>query len=158
MSTPISNFIEPIRFLLGDHDDDADARLYEDAAYLRGLRVAINSGMLPGFTMVGSDQVTPDVTTQAHYAILSAKVAYHFASSVPSRRRIRTRAWSEEIGDFKELTLALEKLVFDLENGNLFSGWQSYAGFLEGYRGLTDKWAWMTRLTLDAPWATVTFP
>jgi hypothetical protein len=155
MSTPIANFIDPIRFLLGDHDDAN--RLYEDAAYNRGIKAAVNCGMLEGFTLVTSDpsQITPDVVTQGDYAVLSAKVAYWFASSVPSRRRIRTRAWSEEIGDNNQLVMNLATLVHQMESGNVVFGWQSYMGFLEGFSGIKDAWAWMTRLSMDAPWATV---
>jgi len=155
--TPITDFYDPVRFLLGDHDDTA--RLYEDSAIARGVRTCIKGGLIPKYA-ISADQITPDVATPNDYLLIAAHCARLFQSANPEHYSYRTRAIAETIGggglfgrghDFD-----LAQLIYRLENGDMFDGWQSFASWLQGYSGVSDQWLHLVRLKLTMPFQTVT--
>lgn len=154
----INDFIEPVRWLLGDHND-AD-RMFDDAAYLRGLRLVVKGGQVNGYGL-DSDNLTivPDVPDGPVYLLVAAKVARGFAASVPSRQGVKTRAWSETMGDYEQLLAKLEELIHDCESGTEGIGFQSYLGFINGYTRAEGKvWQFMTRLTFTGPPVQISMP
>lgn len=158
MSDQVDEFIEPVRWLLGDHNDAI--RMYPDAVYERGIKTIVKGGQVDGYTLAG-DQVTivPDVPDGPTFLLLAAKVALGFAQSFPARQGTRTRAWSETIGDYDTLVDRLRELVYDCENGNMGVGFQGYLAFISGYTRMEGKvWQFMARLTFLGPPLQVSLP
>lgn len=154
----VSDFIEPVRWLVGDHNDAG--RLYDDSQYQRGIRVIVKGGQVSGYSLLSDNNtITPDVPDGGPYLLLSAKVARGFVASVPSKQSVRTRGWSQSTGDFELLLEKLEQLIQDCENGNMGLGFQNYAGFLAGYRNVENRaWDFMTRLISTGVVDQIMFP
>lgn len=136
MGTPVSDFYDPVRFLLGDHDDAV--RLYPDAAIARGVRVLLRGGQVEGFT-VSSDQQTvePMIQDPNIYLLLAAKVARRFVGALPENQGAATRAFRENIGHFRTLCGDLDEQIYKLENGTMFSGWRSFYSWAEEVMGMS---------------------
>lgn len=154
MSTPVSDFYDPVRFLLGDHDDTD--RLTQDTAIARGVRTLIKGADISGYTLDGAgNNLSPNVTA-SDYMRIAAKVALRYVGSFPERQSAATRGWRESIGSFKGLKIDLEELIYKIESGGMFEGWQSLATWLEGFSGVRESWLHLVRLKVDAPFNTVT--
>ena len=157
----VTEFREPVRWLLGDHDDEI--RMYEDATIDRGVRVVVKSGQVKvngvTYELSGDNlNVDPDVPSGRPYLVLIAKVALGFVSANPDRQSMRTRAFSESIGGFTVLKERLEQLIYEAESGDGALGFQNYLGWVEGYSGMGGRtWGWMTRLEFTGMVDTVRF-
>lgn len=159
MPTPISEFCDPVRFLVGDHFDGE--RLTDDSAIARGVRVLIKGGQAPARTpayALTGDQlaITPDVGDPNHYLLIAAKVAKMYMGSQPDRQSYGDRGHREVLGSFRHLDFDLHELIYKLENGAMFDGWQSFASWLEGFAGVRKSWLHLTRLKLQMPFDSVT--
>lgn len=154
MATLISDFYEPIRFILGDRD--STVRLYDDSAISAGVRSSIKMNYLPGFTLTGDLlSVTPDVSDPNDYALLVLKIARSFVAPNPSRYSYKTRAISESFGDYKQFIAMLDESLHELENGVMFAGWQMFKGWWEGMFGVSLV-SVLTQVNVKAPWRTLT--
>ena len=157
MSTPISDFTDPVRFLLGDHDDTY--RLTQDSAIARGVRCLVKGGQIPGFSLTGDNLgITPDVSAAADFMLVAAKVAKSYIGSQPDRQSFGDRGHRESIGSFKELVFDLNHLIYKLESGDgaMFQGWQSLHSWVEGMSGVRKAWTVFTRVNIQAPFDTLT--
>lgn len=151
--TPVTDFIDPVRFLVGDHYDEE--RLTEDSAIERGVRMLVRGGQanFNGTTVVlaqSNQQIDPTVSDPNHYMLIAAKVAKLYMSSLPSRQSSRDRGQGESIGDFRTLDFNLDELIYKLESGAMFNGWQSLASWIEAFSGPQSSWLQLVRLkTVD---------
>jgi hypothetical protein len=156
MSTPISDFYDPVRFLLGDHDDTF--RLTQDSAIARGVRCLVKGGQIPGFSLTGDNLgLTPTLTLASDFMLVSAKVAKAYINSQPDRQSFGDRGHRESIGSFKDLVFDLNLMIYKIESGDgaMFRGWQSLHSWVEGMSGVRKQWTVFTRLDLQAPFNTV---
>lgn len=136
MATAITDLYPYLRHLLGDRDSAIQE--YEDAALLTAVRTAIRTNALPNFSLTSdSNSITPAVSDANQFALLLYRVVRSFAAARPDRRSVRTRAFTETEGSWRTFLHELENDIHRLENGDLFSGWQSFYGWLEGVSGLS---------------------
>jgi hypothetical protein len=154
MSTPVSDFRDPIRFLLGDNSTPSE---YSDAALDRGVRTFIRGNGAPDYALTPDNlSITPDPTAQ-DYMLISAKTALLFNASRPRSYSFATRGYKQSAGGIGEnLNFELHRLIAETEAGSLFDGWQSLASWLEGMSGVRQAWAHLTRVEVDAPFNTAT--
>jgi hypothetical protein len=153
MSTPISEFRDPVRCFLQDNDDTI--LMYEDGVVDRGVRTLIRCGLVAGFSLDAANNITPTVTEGRDFLLIAARTALNFAVGNPDRQGVRMRAFSENVGNFKELVEHLRDLIYKTESGDMAMGWQSFASFVEGYSGVRKPWAWLARFELNGPFLTV---
>ncbi len=153
MATLISDLREFVRFVAGDNDDQNP--IYQPTALDRGIRFVIKGNYLPNYAlMVDNLSITPDLTDPNQFLLLVYTVAKRFMVAEPDGQSSRTRAYSERIGNFRDLIFDIEKQLYLLENGTMFASWQSLADFLEGYAGVRNVFQHLSRLKLAAPFTT----
>jgi hypothetical protein len=155
VSTPLSDFYEPLRYLLGDYD--ADVRVYTDSALAGALRSVVYLNGLPGYSVtLDRASVTPSVANVDGnaYALLVYKTAQLFAVREGDSYEYRTRALQERFGGAKELIWHLSETIYKLEHGGMFAGWQQFTGWWEGMFGL-NLTALLTAVEVDAPASTL---
>jgi hypothetical protein len=123
MSTPISEFREPIRVLIGDNDPDIPFR--EDAQIDAAVRTVVNLSKVVGdqttvdnYTMDIAGAITPTLTATGDPKAY-AQCVYHasrlfVADMQPTAWR--TRAFSQVIGENREKIWALLEDLYNLEN------------------------------------------
>ncbi len=154
----ISDWLEPVRFLLGDHGptpEFADATIESGLIFfLKGGRLRRHAVVMPGRT------VSPAVTDPNLYMLLALLVAKHLAGSRPDRRSFRSRAWAESEGGRGQLIFQLEEELHRLEGGAMFEAWGSLGSWLQGVGGLpgTCLWSHLTRVQVEAPVDSVSVP
>lgn len=147
--TAIADFYETIRFLLGDHD--ATVQQYPDGVLLKAVRSTIRLQQIPGYA-VAPDQVnlTPEVTDANHWALIAYHTVKAFVDNNPDKYSYKTRAMSESFGSWRDFLDELKTNIYRLENGTMFSTWQSYYTWLSGISGLPLDLV-LTRLSVRAP-------
>jgi len=151
MGTPITDFIDPVRVWLGDHDDTI--RMYSDDSIERGVRVAIKGGDLEDYSLsVDLTEITPAITDANVYMLLAAKVARRFVGALPSSQSAATRAFRESIGSFRGLCVDLDDAIDRAEGGNLFDGWDTCYCWISSICGSCTV---STRYTHHEPSATL---
>lgn len=135
MSTLISSLRAPLRFILGDRD--SAFYLFSDTILDDGVRSAILLNELKNYALTADQlSVTPALTDPNKFALLCFKTAKMFMDSNPDRYSFKSRAFSESIGGYREFLSTLEQKIYKLENGAMFSGWQSFHAFLSGISGV----------------------
>lgn len=156
--TPVAEFREVLRSLLGDHN--ADAHAYSDANLDAGVKAAVRLQQVPGVAVVagrelmGSGGAGLSVT---EFARLAYRTARQFVSANPDAYEYRMRALSERFNGHRNLLMELEDRLHDLENGTMFSSWQQFRSFVAGPAGL-DRWAIATEMTGTPPRDTEAYP
>jgi len=155
MSTPLSEFREPLRHLLGDRDPATYQ--YSDANLDVGTRTVVRMGLVEGYSMTADLlSVTPAVTDANAYALLLYQTVKSFVASQPDSYSYRTRALSEQFRGARDFVSTLELNIHELKNGTMFMGWQQFAGWFASLTG-TNPWENLISLELDAPTQTMTF-
>lgn len=154
--TPVTEFREPVRFLLGDHEEPP---LYLDTAIDRGVRFVVKGGLIEGQTLSPDlSQIQPGLTDPNQYLLLGYEVAQRFLAAQPDRQSFRTRALSRSVGGMASPLFAVEEAIYKLRHGAMFDGWGSFGTWLIGVGGLPGEalWAHLSRLYLRQPVDTVT--
>ncbi len=154
MSTPLTDFYDALRSVLGDLD--ATVRVYEDDSLLKGLRTVIGCGKLSGYTLT-SDRlgITPEIPTDGSgdpnkFALLLYHTALLFVGPTPDRFSFRTRAYSESSGSVREFIFKLEEMIHELESGSAFGSWQMFEGWYAALAG-RSLWEGLTEVTTEQP-------
>ncbi len=155
--TAISEFYDPVRFILGDHDPgNPDV---EDAAISRGIKFIVRGGEVPGYTISG-DNITPEVTVARDYRLITLLTARAFRASEPDSKsmRVRPHAWSK--GGYRTFLRMLDLAIAEARGGgpsaSKFCGWSNFLSWLEGQSGISNTWMHLTRMKLEAPFTEVT--
>jgi hypothetical protein len=99
--------------------------------------------------------ITPGLDNPNTWMLMVYKAASVFAYAGGDAYSYRTRAMSESFGASNHLLMSLETALHELQNGTMFSSWQSLSGWAAGLTGL-EFWSHMTQLTFTAPIQTVT--
>ena len=123
MATLVSEFRDPVRVFLGDVDEAA--LMYADSVVDRGVRTVVKGGLVAGYTTDGTN-ISPTVAEGRDWLLIAAKAARLFFAAEPSRRAVRTRGWSESVGNYKEALWHLDRLIHVAENGAMVSSWRSF--------------------------------
>jgi hypothetical protein len=155
--TPISEFYTPVRMVLGDLD--SSAQLYSNQSILEVVRMVVYGGQIPGYTLSADKlYVTPDLVDPNSWLLLVYKAAAVFAfPALGERYSYQHRALSESFGGNLALLQRLETELYRLENGSMFSSWQSMADWLAGTTG-QNIWQTMTEMKTTVPVSTFTIP
>lgn len=149
-----------LRILLGDFDPIVQQ--YPDTVLADSLRTTMLFGKAPSPYALTPDNngITPDIgsdpTSVNTYALISYYSARWFVMSRPDRYSFKTRAMSESFGSSAKFLQTLEQEIHLLENGTMFSGWQSYFAWLHGVAGLPLGEV-LAGFELQAPLWTATF-
>lgn len=119
MATSLASFVEPVRALLNDNDP-MGVYMIDTEEIIAAMKLILNTGKVPGYA-VSSTDVAPDLTPADTNAY--ARLVYHTAkifTNVMARESFNTRAFSESIGEAKELIGAVIDEVYRLENGEMY--------------------------------------
>lgn len=116
--TPLSDFTDLVRAILGDHDDTWP--LYEAASIARVVKSIVRLGesaALDGITL-GQDGIslTPALSTPAQWAELTYRACRRFLLPNAAASAWGSRALRESVGDQYALLCRLEMDLYDLEN------------------------------------------
>lgn len=119
MSTPIANFREPIRCLIGDNDPDIQFR--ENAQIDAAIRTVVDMGKVVGdqttvdrYSVTSSrDAITPDLSA-ADDPKAFAQLVLHAAKLFvcdSATSSWRTRAFSESVGaNYEQVWIIMEEI------------------------------------------------
>lgn len=156
MPTLISEFYDPVRGVLGDHNDAN--RLYQDTAIARAVKTVARLNLLPGYTVsVDGLNLEPTVAAPVDFARVILYTARAFISGAPGAMSFRTRGFSgSQSSRAGEQGADLNLMIHQLENGAMFNGWQSLAQWFEGFAGRNRVWGNLVRVKVQAPFETVT--
>jgi hypothetical protein len=120
LPTSVSDFVQPIRSILSDTDPDVpafDTEQIEDA-----VRTVLKMGRIPGFTLGNDlDTVSPRLdwrTDPLSYSRVVMHAVRLFVVGI-TRTSFNTRAFSESIGEPKELVDSVINDVYKLDNGEM---------------------------------------
>jgi hypothetical protein len=128
-------FYRPLRILLRDYD--ASVRQYPDEVLRDGVRTTVQLGKLTGYALsVDELSITPTIANANTFALGVYHTAKLFVQGQPEHYSFKTRGYSESQGNLGRYLSVIEQEIHALENGTLFSGWQSYYAWLHGMAGL----------------------
>jgi hypothetical protein len=128
-------FYGGLRILLMDYDPSVQQ--YSDAILLGGLQTVIQMGKVPAYALTPDNQgLAPDVANPNDYALITYHTARLFVAPRPDRYSFKTRGFAESVGSYSRYLSTLEMEIHTLENGEMFSSWQSYFAWLHGVAGL----------------------
>ena len=131
----ITVFYPATRILLGD--TDLVAQQYPDAVLLQAVRAVMFLNKLPGFALTPDQNfITPDFGDPNNYALITYHTVKLFVQNRPERFDFKMRGYSEQTGNTNRFLSSIEAEIHALENGTMFSGWQSYFAWLHGMAGL----------------------
>lgn len=156
----ISLFYPALRILLADFD--SVVQQYPDAILKQGVQTAMMLGKAPTPYALTPDTngITPDIGSDPVSVNAFSLISYHtarlFVMPRPDRYSFKTRAMSESFGGWSKMLQTLEMEIHNLENGTMFSGWQSYFAWLHGVAGL-PLGEILAGFELQAPLWTATF-
>lgn len=147
--TPVADFCELVRPILGDHDDNF--RLYEDAAIARVIRGLVKMGQVDGLAIAADTAyLTPALATPAQWALLTWKACRTFVLPEATGGSWGMRAMRESVGNNFPLLMQLETSIYDAENPGMSSvlggDWPAWCGWLGG---LLDAPVYHVRRTFD---------
>jgi len=149
----IAQMFEPVRVCLGDFNQQF--RKYENDAILSVVRTCLMTGQVPGQT-VGPDLVSivPGIINPSDLALLMYKSAKTFLTPRVAEWRLDTRAMSQRVGRQDHFFFELTNAIYDLENGAMFSSFQSFYAWVNSLTGI-DIWSVLSDMKTNAPVATV---
>lgn len=131
--TPLNLLHIPLRTLLGDFDNGTTPLTWTDSVLSDALRTVLLMGRVSGYA-VGEDQaaITPgilppdgDPNDFALLLLVAAKMLMFPQSPAVS---LRTRAMTFRRGSLKDLLIAWDTQIEDLQSGDLFQSWDALRG------------------------------
>jgi len=145
---------EPVRTILGDFD--AKFRKYQDGAIDSVVRTCLLIGNVPGQTLaVDRLSISPGITTSCDLARLMYHAAKKFVDPNTAQYSYRLRAIEERFGRQELFLRELQNAIYELENGEMFSSFQSFYSWVNALTGI-DIWSLMSDMNTIAPVAAVT--
>jgi hypothetical protein len=142
-STALTRLYRPVRFLLDDRDPTIV--LYEDAVLADGIKTVVELGLLNhavitppgGFRLSGDESaIEPGLDNPNLFALGCYHTALAFLGTEHDRYAYKTRPFAETFGNRGRYLASLEAKLHQLENGELFAGWQSMYSWFAGVSGL----------------------
>jgi hypothetical protein len=141
MSLAITEFREPLRFLLGDLNPQEQS--YSNADLDAGVKSAVRLASVDGLELTACRnriQATGGTDpTSNQFALLSLKTAEIFVSANPDGYQYRTRALAERLDGWTNLLEALRGRIYELQAGDGFLTWQEWSQFLYGTDGINRR-------------------
>ena len=155
MATALADLYGLARMVLGDRD--TAWQLHEDSAIKAALQAVLRFGDLPGYALSADGlYCDPALAAPKDLKLLVYRSVLLFYQNMPDSYSIRTRAVSESFGSFREFVAKIEEEISLLENGAaLFSGWQTYHGWVQGMAGL-DLVKELCDVSVSVPVQTIT--
>ena len=149
----IAQMYEPVRVCLGDFNPNF--RKYSDEAVASVVRTCLRIGKIP-LQSVGSDgwSITPGIVLPADMALLMYHSAKMFMGPLAIETRIESRALGQKKGRPELFWFDLNNAIYDLENGEMFSCFQSFYAWVNSLTGI-DIWSVLSDMRTTAPVATV---
>jgi hypothetical protein len=130
-----SLFYPGTRILLMDYDPTV--RMFPDGVIDDAIRTVIQMGKVPRYALaVDLGSITPDIANPCDYALVTYHTAKMFLVGRPDRYAFKTRGFAESVGNYYRALTTIEQEIHNLENGTMFSAWQSYFSWLHGVAGL----------------------
>lgn len=153
MSTPVSNFYEPVRAFLDDFN--TTVQKYSDTTIASVVRAIVNCGEMPGYTMQDHANIAPGVNDMRVFGQIVYRTCIRLVAPRTSAYSYRTRAISESFGSSREFLMSLESALLDSENAGVsFNSSLDFASWAKSVTGV-DIWAGLTDMNVNAPVATV---
>ena len=116
MATPILDFREPLRTILGD--THPTIKRYQVDQLDLSVKLVVQLGKAPGIEVSGTD-LTPSVTPTNDEAENWAKILFHaakrFILPAAAAWSFRTRALSQSFGDKRELVFDILSEIYALD-------------------------------------------
>jgi hypothetical protein len=152
-TTLIREFYEPVRAALGDMN--SQFQQYEDSAIASVVRTVIRAGKVEGYQLAADRQgIIPLIGNAADFARVMYHSAKMFLAPNSMEYGYRTRALQERFGRPDLFYRELETALYRLENGDMFSSFQSFYAWANSLTGI-NVWALMTDMKVNAPVCTV---
>lgn len=149
----LRQMFEPVRATLGDFN--SQFRKYQDDAIASVLRACLMVGKVPGQTVTPDRQgITPGIVLPSDMALLMYHSAKMFLVPNLADYRYETRALSERFGRQDTFYFELTNAIYYLENGDMFSSFQSFYAWVNSLTGI-DIWSVLSDMKTSAPVATV---
>ena len=142
----VSNFVTPVRVILGDREEPY---MFDASAIADAVRLVVRCGEVPGYAMATGDEnsITPDVAEGSDYGLLVYSTAVIFPRSNPSLYSWKSRAITERWGNWDRFIADLEERIHSLRNGVPLQGWQTAYGFIPALEGVS-----LSRLLTEVEW------
>lgn len=150
----VADVLPVLRILLNDLNPSVQE--FPDATLTQGVKSLLLLNQMPGYAL-SPDQTTiqPPFPNADGFALVCFKTARLFVAGQPDRYEFRSRAFTEKIGSYRDFIMNLDKYIYDLEDGCMFSGWQMFYGFLAGISGLSLLEVF-TSMKVNSPFFSVT--
>lgn len=143
-----------IRILLNDLNplwpEFANSTLQQTVAAILLLRQIPGYGLSPDGTTI-----TPAFPNANGFALVCYKAARTLMVGLPEKYSMRTRAFSENIGNARRSIMDLDKYIYDIESECGIVGWQSFYSFLAGISNLSLLEVF-TNMKVNSPFYSVT--
>ena len=154
-NTALNDLVPFVKSLLGERF------VKKDATILTGLRLVLNMGHVPGFSLTPAmDAVTPGLTAPREFTLLVGQAAMRLITPDSASTGRRLRAFSEQHGDGRHVVEELRQLV-ELARNNGSSramlSWQDFGGLCRGYQTMEDFYQKVMRANVAAPWGAASF-
>lgn len=150
----VADFVPVLRLLLNDLNPTVQE--FATSTLTSGVVAVIKLNEAPGYYL-SPDQSTvlPAFCNPNAFALISYKTARLFVTGTPSKYSFKSRAFSESIGSYRDFIFDLDRHIYEIENGEMFSGWQMFYGFLSGISGLSLLEVFTT-MRVNSPFYSIT--
>lgn len=141
MSYPVTEFREPLRFLLADIN--AQQQTYTNADLDSGIRSSVRIASVDGLQLTACRNRIVGVgggePTANQIALLALRTAEIFVASNPDGYSYRTRALQERFEGWQNMLEVLRGRIFELQAGDAFFSWQDWSQFIQGADGINRR-------------------
>jgi len=147
MATPISDFRDGIRVLIGDVH--ADAYMFEDAAVDSAVKLLIRSGSpFEAYSLTnGNAEITPDVSNPNAFGLVMLKAARAMLTPHSARMSVRQPGLSVVTGGHRETLYILTDDAYEkemeMEEADVFKTYQDLYTWLAAHTGSDYFWGKM---------------
>jgi hypothetical protein len=149
----VAQMYEPVRVCLGDCN--AQFQKYSDDAIASVVRTCLLVGKVPGQKLsVDRMGITPGIVQPRDLGLLMNWSAKMFLRPQATDWRMQTRALGEKVGPQDYFAWDLDNAIYDLENREMFSSFQTFYAWVNSLTGI-DIWSVLSDMRTNAPVATV---
>jgi hypothetical protein len=154
VTVTVTDCFPVMRVLLNDLNVNVPE--FANATLQSAVAACLSLCQVPGYSLTPDQtQITPAFPGPKGFALVCFKSVRLLITGTPSKYGFRTRALSETFGSYRPAIMDLDKYIHDLVDGEMFSGWQSFYGFLSGISGLSLLEVF-TEMRVDSPFYSIT--